>query len=269
MLGEANPKDAPFAAQLPLLLPWSNLKTPPALTRQHTAGETVGVIGGVSWLDKGDGTGFPIYPPLLYVAGAENNPEIGQTDERVLIHVQAIVPGQPQLTVEKWFWIQISQDGSGRYRILDGHLDEAPAPAPVVDTGPGSSGNEQIDSDIRRRIAQRLAGTQLRVCEIEIIVLILREAIRSLDELPFLSIQPRNSATDVKFSGKLRGAQEGIGEQMWHLPTKFRAYCEDGKIQSDQTLETLTELHSRLMALRREVYNDYHPPSMPRKPTDA
>jgi hypothetical protein len=238
VLGEANPKDAPFAAQLPLHLPWSNLKTPPALTRQHTAGETVGVIGGLSWLDKGDGTGFPIYPPLLYVAGTENNPEIGQTNERVCVHVQAIVPGQPQLTVERWFWIQISKDGAGRYRVLDGHLDEAPAT--VLATAPVTPEKDQIASDLRNRISQRLADIPLRGCEVEIVVLILREAVRSLDELPFVSMQPGNSATDVQFSGNRRSSSEGIGEQMWHLPTKFKGLCEDGKIHSDQTLGTLT-----------------------------
>ncbi len=78
VIGEDDPQDAPFAAQLPLILPWSSLSTPPSLTRQHTAGETVGVIGGLSWLDKGDGTGFPIYPPLLYVAGAATTRKSGR-----------------------------------------------------------------------------------------------------------------------------------------------------------------------------------------------
>jgi hypothetical protein len=271
MIGEDDPQDAPFAAQLPLILPWSSLSTPPSLTRQHTAGETVGVIGGLSWLDKGDGTGFPIYPPLLYVAGAAHNPEIGQTEEKVFVKVQAFVPGQPQVpTIEKWFWIQIAKDESDRYRVLDGHPDEAPTPKAPKSTSTEkmtdnnkTSENEQIESDLRHRIAQRLADIPLRGCEIEIIVLILRDAIRSLDEVPFIGMQPGNSAADVQFKGKRRQSSEGIGEQMWEMPTKFRAYCSDGAILSDQTLDTLIDLHDRIMALRREVYDDYHPPSLP------
>ena len=126
-----------------------------------------------------------------------------------------------------------------------------------------TSDNEQIESDLRHRIAQRLADIPLRGCEIEIVILILRDAIRSLDDIPFIGMQPGNSATDVQFKGKRRQSSEGIGEQMWEMPTKFRAYCSDGAILSDQTLDTLIDLHDRIMALRRDVYNDYHPPSLP------
>lgn len=49
------------------------------------------------------------------------------------------------------------------------------------------------------------------------------------------------------------------------MPTKFRAFCSDGVIFCNETLDTLTDLHDRIMAFRCEVYNDYHPPLLPRK----
>jgi hypothetical protein len=128
LVGDKKPADAQFSAQLPLLLPWSSLSTPPALTRQHTAGETVGVIGGINWIDKGDGTGtgFPVHPPLLYVAGAEHSPEIGQINDRVFVKIQAFVPGRSDVqTSEEWFWVQIEKIGE-KYAIRSGHLQDEP-----------------------------------------------------------------------------------------------------------------------------------------------
>ncbi len=87
-------REAKFSPQLPLLLPWSSLAAPPTLTRLHTGGETVGVLGALNWADKGDGTGtgYPIDPPLMYVAGEEHTPEIGQTDEKVLCRFKPSCP---------------------------------------------------------------------------------------------------------------------------------------------------------------------------------
>jgi hypothetical protein len=121
-------REAKFSPQLPLLLGWSSLAAPPGLTRQHTAGETVGVLGALNWVDRGDGTGAPLDPPLLYVAGEEHNPEIGQTDEKVFVQIQAIVPGHLEIaTIERWFWVQIAKadERKGRY-VTTGRLDEAP-----------------------------------------------------------------------------------------------------------------------------------------------
>jgi len=124
-------KDAAFSGQLPLLLSWSSLATPPVLTRQHTAGETVGVLGALNWIDRSDlpaGSGFPIDPPSLYIAGAEHHAEIGQTDEKVYVKVQAFVPGRADVaTIERWFWVQIekAKDREG-YSARSGHLEGAP-----------------------------------------------------------------------------------------------------------------------------------------------
>ncbi len=48
---------------------------------------------------------------------------------------------------------------------------------------------------------------------------------------------------------------------MWHLPTTYKALCGGGIIRSDQTLNTLNDLHDRLIKLRQEVYDRYHPPT--------
>lgn len=122
--------EARFSAQLPLLLGWSSLGgTPPALTRQHTAGETVGVIGALSVSETSDGVTFPVVPPSLYVAGSHHHADIGQTDEKVFVLVQAIVPGQPE-AIERWFWVQIRKapDHEGYYATT-GHIEEAPEPS--------------------------------------------------------------------------------------------------------------------------------------------
>ncbi len=129
LLGD-DAREAKFSPQLPLLLPWSSLSAPPSLTRLHSGGETVGVLGALSWVDRADGsgTGAPLFPPLLYVAGEEHNPEIGQTDERVFVQIQAIVPGHLDVpTIERWFWVQIANadDREGHY-VTTGRLDEAP-----------------------------------------------------------------------------------------------------------------------------------------------
>jgi len=124
----SNGKDAPFAAQLPLLLPWSSLTSPPKLTRQHTAGETVGVMGALNVGETADGRTYPLVPPDLYIAGGENHPEIGQTDEMISIEVQAFVPGHSEIpTIERWFWVQIAKaEGRDGYLCRTGRLEEAP-----------------------------------------------------------------------------------------------------------------------------------------------
>ncbi len=102
----------------------------------------------------------------------------------------------------------------------------------------------------------------LRPCERQIVLRILRDAVQSLDNLPFLGIQPGNSAADVQPTGQRRKCSaKDEGEQMWHLPTTYKGLCDGGIIRSDQTRETLDDLHDRLIALRREVYNRYHPPT--------
>ena len=137
-------------------------------------------------------------------------------------------------------------------------------PAPTVELAVPASDEDSIEVDLRRLIAKRLDEIPLRGYETRIITLILRDAIQSLENLPFVSMQPGNSATDVQFTGARRRCSDpSNGEQMWHIPTKFKG-LGGGFILSDQTLETLDELHGRLMKLRQEVYDRYHPPTMPR-----
>jgi hypothetical protein len=76
-------------------------------------------------------------------------------------------------------------------------------------------------------------------------------------------MQPGNDATEIQFTGQRRQcAEPGGGEQMWQISTIYKAYGE-GLIRSDQTLETLTDVHRRVMRLRQEVYDRYHPPATP------
>jgi hypothetical protein len=118
-------RDARFSPQLPLPLAWSHHKTPPRLTRQHTAGETVGVLGALSFDETSDGVLYPVDPPALYIAGLDHHASLGQIDDKVFIKVQAIAPNQP--VIEKWFWVQVEKaDGPG-YRVTSGTLTEAPS----------------------------------------------------------------------------------------------------------------------------------------------
>jgi hypothetical protein len=133
-----------------------------------------------------------------------------------------------------------------------------PPGAPISQT-------DAVDTTLYRLAAERLGDIPLRPYEVLIVGHILRDAIQSLDNLPFASMQPGNEATDIQSTGERRRCSEGIGEQMWHLPTSFKAYGA-GIIRSDQTLDTLTDLHRRLMKLRREVYDKFHPPSFPGAP---
>ncbi len=122
-------KEAPFSAQLPLLLPWSNEASPPLLTRQHTAGETVGVLGAVSHRQvKGWSESYP--HPLLYIAGAEHQAEVISTNEKIYLRIQTVIPSRPDVRgVEHWFWVQISVEELERSNVLHtsyGYLDRAP-----------------------------------------------------------------------------------------------------------------------------------------------
>jgi hypothetical protein len=94
------------------------------LTRQHTAGETVGVLGALTFEETDDGVLFPVDPPLLYIAGESHHASIGQIDDKVFVRVQAITPEQP--AIERWFWVRVEKaDGRG-YRVTTGTLTEAP-----------------------------------------------------------------------------------------------------------------------------------------------
>jgi hypothetical protein len=129
---------------------------------------------------------------------------------------------------------------------------------------PGSANSQEVDAvdvTLYRLAAERLSDIPLRPYEVLIVGHILRDAIQSLDSLPFTGMQPGNEATDIQSTGKRRQDITG-GEQMWHLPTTYKGFG-NGTILSDQTLETLTDLHRRLMKLRREAYDKYHPPTMP------
>jgi hypothetical protein len=102
--------ESSISGQLPLLLGWSSRKTPPALTKQHTAGETVGALGLLNWEDSPTGAGSSLFPPLMYIPGSEHHAEIGQVWGKVFVQVQAIVPGYPQApTIERWFWAATKQ----------------------------------------------------------------------------------------------------------------------------------------------------------------
>jgi len=125
---------------------------------------------------------------------------------------------------------------------------------------PQQSDPDPIMLDLSKLASERLEDVPLRGYERVMVLLILREAIENPDALPFLGIQPGNSVTDVVPSGQKRiGAG---GDELWQLPTKLKAFGA-GMILSDQTHDTLVDLHDRLMRLRREVYNRYHPPSVP------
>ena len=102
--------ESSISGQLPLLLGWSSRKTPPVLTKQHTAGETVGVLGLLNWEDSPTGAGSSLFPPLVYVPGSEHHAKIAQVWGKVFVQVQAIVPGYPQVpTIERWFWVATKQ----------------------------------------------------------------------------------------------------------------------------------------------------------------
>ena len=137
-------------------------------------------------------------------------------------------------------------------------------PKSIVEKEPPQKSQEDvIEADLRHLVAERLHSIPLRPYETQIVVLILREAIQSLNNPPFISMQPGNEATDVQLSGKRRQSSDVNGEQMWHLPTKFKGAGGEGIIFSDQTLDTLTDLHKQVMSLRREVYDRYHKPTLP------
>lgn len=117
--------DAKFSAQLPLVLGWSSLKAAPALTRQHTAGETVGVVGILGEQPTPTGNSVLLTPPLLYIAGAEHHAEIGQTTAKVFFCVQAIAPTYKGVEpIERWFAIQVVDEGSRRYEV---RVESSPA----------------------------------------------------------------------------------------------------------------------------------------------
>lgn len=184
LLGEEL-KEAPFAAQLPLLLPWSSLSSPPRLTPQHTAGETVGVLGALNWTSIDDIRGIPLDPPLLYIAGAEHNPEIGQVLAKVFMKVQAFVPGRPQLrTIEEWFWVQIvkAQDGKAGYYVRDGHLDGEPQATPKIQsTSDPSTEDKAITNYLLGLLNERFGEIPLNGPERLAVLHVLREAITNVD----------------------------------------------------------------------------------------
>jgi hypothetical protein len=120
---------ARFSAQLPLVLGWSSLKATPGLTRQHTGGETVGVLGIVGEQLTPTGNSIQLTPPLLYIAGAAHHAEIGQTTSRVFICIQAIVPGQvDQAPTERWFSVEVVDEGNRQYEV---RVDNAVQPPDV------------------------------------------------------------------------------------------------------------------------------------------
>jgi hypothetical protein len=108
VLGDGS--DASFSPQLPLTLGWSSRSVPPSLTRHHTGGETVGVLGMAIWHRARD-MGLPVGFTQLYVAGSEHQPLIDRTQEKVHIQIQAILPGQLQ-GIERWFWVQVTEGKS-------------------------------------------------------------------------------------------------------------------------------------------------------------
>jgi hypothetical protein len=99
--------DVSFSAQLPLTLGWSSRSTPPSLTRHHTAGETVGVLGMPIWHQAKE-AGLPAAFTQFYVAGSEHQPLIDRTEGRIYVQIQAIVPGELQ-GIERWFWAQVTE----------------------------------------------------------------------------------------------------------------------------------------------------------------
>ncbi len=150
-----------------------------------------------------------------------------------------------------------------------GNSVEKPDPT-LKSTERNESDAGKIEADLLRLAKERLDDVPLRPYETQIVIHILRDAIQSLDQLPFNSMQPGNDATDVQFTGQRRRCSDSeAGEQMWHLPTTFKGLGGGGIILSDQTFDTLTDLHRRLMKLRREVYDRYHQPTLPGAPSST
>ena len=260
LLGEEL-KEAPFAAQLPLLLPWSSLPTAPALTRQQTAGETVGVLGALNSAEMGDGREMPLAPPLLYVAGAAHSPEIGQVLTKVYIKVQAFVPGKPQLpNLEEWFWVHIAADNlKAAYYVTDGHLSQEPQTTPKAQSpSDRAAEDEVIAKDLLNLLNERFAEIPLSGAERSAVLHVLRQAITNIDDLPFTG----EEGQDITYSGMPRD------ERIWELHLNTAKAYAGGIIRSDGTYTTLRDLYTKLKQVRKEVHRRYHPPTMP-PPTGA
>lgn len=152
-------------------------------------------------------------------------------------------PGTTRLRVELAENLQIIRQFYAEFESIAGPRPPTPGP------------EDAVTLDLLQIASQRLADIPLRRHEILAIIYVLREAIEDVDALPFSGID----AMDIKS----REGERRSDVQVWYLPlTTAKAYGE-GVLRSDESLSTLTELHKRLMALRREVWRRYHPPTAP------
>ncbi len=152
-------------------------------------------------------------------------------------------PGTTRLRIELAEQLQIVRQFYAEFEKTAGPRPPTPGP------------EDAITLDILRIASERLADIPLRQHEILAIIYVLREAIDNIDALPFSGID----ATDIKS----REGERRSDAQVWYLPLETAKAYGGGILRSDETLSTLTELHKRLMALRREVWRRYHPPTAP------
>lgn len=120
---------------------------------------------------------------------------------------------------------------------------------------PSSVDRDRLETELRQTVGDRFGDLPLRESEIGALLHVLREAVTDLDNLPFTG----NDDADIKPRSEPRK-----NTQVWYLPLSTAKAYGDGIIRSDETVETLKELHKRLLAVRREVWNRYHPPVLPK-----